>query len=281
MTQKLVSKAGTRAQKLAAIRPNIGRAILGGFVGTPAMSALMYTVAPLIGIRVDIADVLGTMLGGWTLGMIAHMINGSILFPLLYVLVAAHFLPGPPVGKGLAFGGGLWLVSQFVVMPMMGAGVFSNHLGPMAALASLLGHLVYGALLGSLAGDGEEVPVVTDYPLPGTGGFKPIYDYRCCTTAARRSAADSYQSVSMQQSQPADKSEDDQDQNSQKQSTGTSKDRLFFALPNFLTLETRQVPPLTTGQKFKVVTRSAFDYVEYPWYTFLAGISQAENSEPG
>jgi hypothetical protein len=51
---------------------------------------------------------------------------------------------------------------------MMGAGVFSGHLGPMAALASLLGHLVYGALLGSLAVDGEEVPVATDYPLPGT-----------------------------------------------------------------------------------------------------------------
>ena len=168
MTQKLVSKARTRAQKLAPIRPNIGRAILGGFVGTPAMSALMYTVAPLIGVRVDIADVLGTMLGGWTLGMIAHMINGWILFPLLYVLVAAHFLLGPPVGKGLAFGGSLWLVSQFVVMPMMGAGVFSRHLGPMAALASLLGHLVYGALLGSLAGDGEEAPVATDYPLPDT-----------------------------------------------------------------------------------------------------------------
>jgi hypothetical protein len=68
----------------------------------------------------------------------------------------------------LAFGGGLWLVSQLVVVPMMGAGVFSGHLGPMAALASLLGHLVYGALLGSLAVDGEEVPVATDYPLPGT-----------------------------------------------------------------------------------------------------------------
>lgn len=84
-----------------------------------------------------------------------------------------------------------------------------------------------------------------------------------------------------QQSRPADKSKEDQDQNSQKESTGTSKDRLFFALPNFLTLETRLVSPLTTGQKFKVVTRSAFDYVEYPWYAFLAGISQAENSEPG
>jgi hypothetical protein len=42
-----------------------------------------------------------------------------------------------------------------------------------------------------------------------------------------------------------------------------------------------QVPPLTGGQKFKVVARSSFDYVQYPWYGFLAGISQAENSEPG
>ena len=63
---------------------------------------------------------------------------------------------------------------------------------------------------------------------------------------------------------------------------GTSNDRLFFTLPNFLTLENaKQVPPLTTGEKFKVVARSSFDYVQYPWYGFLAGISQAENSEPG
>ena len=64
--------------------------------------------------------------------------------------------------------------------------------------------------------------------------------------------------------------------------SGTSNDRLFFTLPNFLTLENAgQVPPLTTGQKFKVVTRASFDYVQYPWCAFLAGVSQAENSEPG
>lgn len=64
--------------------------------------------------------------------------------------------------------------------------------------------------------------------------------------------------------------------------SGTSNDRLFFTLPNFLTLENaKQVPPLTTGEKYKVVARSSFDYVQYPWYGFLAGISQAQNSEPG
>jgi hypothetical protein len=159
MTQKLISTTGIGTQEFAATRPNIGRAILGGFVGTPAMSALMYTAAPLMGVRVDIADVLGRALSGWALGMITHMINGSLLFPLLYVLIADRLPVGPPVGKGFAFGGCLWLASQFIVMPMMGAGVFSIHLGPMASVASLLGHLLYGALLGSLAGDAEKVPV--------------------------------------------------------------------------------------------------------------------------
>jgi hypothetical protein len=65
-------------------------------------------------------------------------------------------------------------------------------------------------------------------------------------------------------------------------SAGTSNDRLFLALPNFLTLENvGNVPPLTTAQKFKVVARGSFDKIEFPWYGVLSGISQAENSEPG
>lgn len=64
--------------------------------------------------------------------------------------------------------------------------------------------------------------------------------------------------------------------------SGTSNDRLFFALPNFLTLENSgKVPPLTSREKFKVVARGSFDYVQYFWYGFLSGLSQAENSEPG
>jgi hypothetical protein len=67
-----------------------------------------------------------------------------------------------------------------------------------------------------------------------------------------------------------------------KPQSGTSKDRLFFALPNFLTIENAgQMPPLTTGQKFKTVAQGAFDYIQIPWYGFLAGINQAQNSEPG
>lgn len=63
--------------------------------------------------------------------------------------------------------------------------------------------------------------------------------------------------------------------------TGTSNDRLFYALPNFLTVQNTNLPPMTARQKFKAVVRSSFDYVQYPWYAFQAGLDQAQNSEPG
>ena len=63
---------------------------------------------------------------------------------------------------------------------------------------------------------------------------------------------------------------------------GTSNDRLFYTLPNFLTLENAgHVPPLSTKQKYAVVALGSFDYVQYPWYGLLSGISQWEDSEPG
>jgi hypothetical protein len=81
--------------------------------------------------------------------------------------------------------------------------------------------------------------------------------------------------------QPAEKDPIQPATQDQTNKNGTSNDRLFFTLPNFLTLENAgQVPPLTAKQKFAVVTRGSFDYVLYPWYGFLSGISQWEDSEP-
>lgn len=80
------------------------------------------------------------------------------------------------------------------------------------------------------------------------------------------------------QSPPANKDKKDPEA----ETTGTSKDRLFFALPNFLTVDANgKIIPLTTGQKFKVVAQGTFDPVQIVWYAALSGLSQAENSEPG
>jgi hypothetical protein len=82
-----------------------------------------------------------------------------------------------------------------------------------------------------------------------------------------------------QQTKP-DQGKDDPDPKGT--ASGTSNDRLFYALPNFLSLENGgKVPPLTSKQKIAVVARGTFDPVQFPWWAFLSGISQAENSEPG
>ena len=73
-----------------------------------------------------------------------------------------------------------------------------------------------------------------------------------------------------------------QDPKTQDQQKGMTNDRIFYAMPNFLTVENAgRVPPLTSKQKFKLVAQDSFDYFNYPWFGVLAGISQAENSEAG
>ena len=136
------------------MKPNIGRAVLGGLVGTIVLTMLMYIGAPMMGIpKMDIAGMLGSMLGGWTMGMAMPFINGAILFPLIYAFVLYSKLRGSPVTKGIFWGVALWLAAGLLVMPTMGAGFFgTTHGGMMAAAASLVGHIVYGALLRVIAG---------------------------------------------------------------------------------------------------------------------------------
>ena len=82
-------------------------------------------------------------------------------------------------------------------------------------------------------------------------------------------------------SQSVEKKNDDPE-NKTNEETGTTNQRLFGVLPNFLTVENaKNTPLLTSGQKYKLVARVSFDAVEYPYVGFLALISQAEDSEPG
>ena len=62
------------------------------------------------------------------------------------------------------------------------------------------------------------------------------------------------------------------------QETGTVNDRIFAVLPNYGTVETsKTLPPLSSGQKFKLATASVFDWTAYPFNGVLAAISQAKN----
>jgi hypothetical protein len=133
--------------------PTFARAALAGVAGTIVMTAMMYVVSPMMGLRMDIAAMLGSMLGGsWILGMMMHFVNGSVIFPAIYARALYARLPGVPAVRGTAWGVALWLIAQTVVMPMMGAGLFSSEMGgAMAAMGSLIGHIFYGSVLGTIA----------------------------------------------------------------------------------------------------------------------------------
>ena len=60
--------------------------------------------------------------------------------------------------------------------------------------------------------------------------------------------------------------------------TGTVNDRIFEVLPNYGTVENANaLPPLSTGQKFRIATASVFDWGAYPFNGSLAAIAQAKN----
>jgi hypothetical protein len=140
------------------MNPNPGKTILGGAMGTVVMTLMMYFVAPMmLGGPMDIAAMLGSVLGGsWMVGMFMHLLDGIVILPLIYAYLLYRILPGDPWMKGTIFALILWLLSQAFVTPMMGGGLFSAKAGGlMAVMASLIGHVSYGALLGAVAGPAE------------------------------------------------------------------------------------------------------------------------------
>jgi hypothetical protein len=132
----------------------VSRAMAGGLLGTLLQTMMVYGVVPLMmGRSVDLAAIVGYPCA---LGLLAHVLSGSVIFPLGYVALPSHGFPGSPVLKGMLWAGLIWCVTEGIIAPMLGAGVFSATLGGFpAAGRALLGYLVYGATLGGIVGVAE------------------------------------------------------------------------------------------------------------------------------
>ncbi len=73
-----------------------------------------------------------------------------------------------------------------------------------------------------------------------------------------------------------------QNQPAQTQAPQKKNDRMFYIMPNFLTVENEaQVKPLTWKGKFAITADGAFDPYEFAIAGVLAGIRQAENAYSG
>jgi uncharacterized membrane protein YagU involved in acid resistance len=132
------------------VRLNVKLAVAGGLAGTVVMTGLML-VAPAMGLPpMNVGAMLGSVMGGsLVLGWMAHVVIG-ILLALGYAALFAPRLPGPGVVRGGVFSVVPWLMAQLVVMPMMGAGLFGGSAA--GAIGSLMGHILYGMVLGAIYG---------------------------------------------------------------------------------------------------------------------------------
>lgn len=126
-----------------------------GVVATIAMSALM-----LIGVATGMSPMPAPI----PAALLGSLVAGALPKPAMMALAAtAHLAYGGFWGGGLAalvrpvslkaglgLGVGLWLLMQIVVLPYLGWGLFGASVTLKIAGATLLLHLVYGAVLGAL-----------------------------------------------------------------------------------------------------------------------------------
>lgn len=84
------------------MRPTFGKAVLGGLIGTVVMTLMMMFVPPMMSVQMDIAKNLADMMGtSHAIGMAAHFMLGSFIFPAIYAFLLFRVLPGVPLVKGL------------------------------------------------------------------------------------------------------------------------------------------------------------------------------------
>ncbi len=127
----------TRELKWGAFGGVAGGLIFGGMMG-------MMGMLPMI----------GSMVGQPTaaVGFVVHMVN-SIIIGAGFAMVLGRFVSGTRsgLGAGLAYGGAWWILGPLTLMPLlmgMGFGVNWNAAAATAMLPSLVGHLMFGSILG-------------------------------------------------------------------------------------------------------------------------------------
>lgn len=133
--------------------------IVAGFTATVVLSALMLMKSAMgLMPEVNAIQMLSRMAATYgglpqnpVIGWLLHFFIGTILWGILFALVVPR-LPGGYWLRGVVFATGAWLLMMIVAMPMAGAGLFGLTLGIGAPIATLVLHLVFGAVLGAVYG---------------------------------------------------------------------------------------------------------------------------------
>lgn len=124
--------------------------LIAGIIATAVLSALMILkgamgMLPQFNV---IAMLAGTLGGGPIVGWIAHIAIGVVLYGLVIANLSGALPGGTSTVKGVVLGVIGWLAMMLVAMPVMGGGLFASNLGVPVVVATLVLHLIFGAVLG-------------------------------------------------------------------------------------------------------------------------------------
>jgi hypothetical protein len=137
---------------------NTSKVVKAGLVATAIMS-IVALMAPAMGMpKMDFGEMLGAnnpmMAMPYAMGWVMHFVVGVIL-ALVYASFFVQRLKGSFAVRGIIFAMIPFVIAQSVMMPMMGMGFFSGG-NMMMIMGSLIGHIVFGAILGVIYKDGTQ-----------------------------------------------------------------------------------------------------------------------------
>ena len=151
MTLSASTSSGAETESTSPAKPRLRQGVLWGVVATAAMSIPMILgmatgVAPMPEpipkalVELVVTGPIPLVMG---LAAISHLAYGGF-----WGAVLTRVTSRVTVWKGLGLGIVLWLIMQLVVLPLLGWGLFGAAVTSKIAGATLLLHLIYGAVLG-------------------------------------------------------------------------------------------------------------------------------------
>lgn len=135
---------------------SLTKAVVAGISATVVMTLFTY-LGGMMSVEMNIPEMLGSLFGGSNIiGWVMHFMIGIVLAVNYGMFFYSRIKVNPLWLRGALFGFLPWLMAQIMVMPMMSlmnnmpfsAGLFSGSV--MMAMASMVGHLVFGAVLGGI-----------------------------------------------------------------------------------------------------------------------------------
>jgi len=129
------------------------RGFIAGIIATVILSAIMMMktmmgLMPEFNVISDWTSLLATVgvSAGPAIAWILHFALGGV-WGVLFALIH-HKLPGGYVVSGIIFGVIAWLGMMVGFMPIAGNGFFALSISPMVPMATLILHVIFGAVLG-------------------------------------------------------------------------------------------------------------------------------------